>query len=232
LSDQTTRFKAVLFDLDGTLIEFKFPVKESRLAMFNFLKRNGYKVDHLKENIRTQELFDEAEAQWSASERKKEMHAFPDLKLSLFRILDDFESESIKLSKPLPGCLDAMESLHEAGISMGVVTNSGRAPAISILSDYGYLPYMEVVITRNDIPRMKPSPDGLFEARNLLELENKDMLYVGDSVLDIEAAKSAKIKCASIPTGSFPLEALQRLSPDYILSSMKELEELVLSNRS
>ncbi len=232
MSESSQKFKAVLFDLDGTLIEFKFPIKESRLAMFNFLKRNGYEVDHYTDHMRTQDMIDDVENQWSASERLKEQHTFADLKLSLYRILDDFEFESIKLSKPLPGCLETIKKLSATGIQIGIVTNSGRLPVISVISDYGYFPYMEVVITRNDTSRMKPRPDGLLDAVKLLELEPKDVLYVGDSVLDIEAARDAGIKCASIPTGLYSSETLQKLSPDFVLGTMQDLEKFVLPNRS
>ena len=232
MTEHHEKFKAVLFDLDGTLIEFKFPVRESRIAMFDFLRRNGYNVEHFNDDMRTQDLIDEAEIQWSRSEKLKGLHTFVDLRESLFRILDDFEFESIGSSKPLPGCLNTLRKISETGLTMGLVTNSGRAPVISILSDYGFLPYMEVVITRNEMTRMKPSPDGLLEATRLLQLEPSDILYVGDSVLDIEAANRAGIKCASIPTGSYPVESLRKMSPDFIFETMRDLESILLSNRS
>ena len=232
MTESLQKFKAVLFDLDGTLIEFKFPIKESRLAMFDFLKRNGYEVDHFTDHMKTQDMIDDAESQWSRSERLKEQHTFADLRLSLFRILDDFEFESIKISKPLPGCLETIKKISAAGILIGIVTNSGRLPVTSVISDYGYLPYMEVVITRNDTSRMKPRPDGLLDAAKLLELEPKDILYVGDSFLDIEAARQAGIKCVSIPTGLYTSETLRKLSPDFVMETMQDLEKFVLSNQS
>ena len=232
MSEHHEKFKAVLFDLDGTLIEFKFPVRESRFAMFDFLRINGYKVEHLKDNMRTQDLIDEADSQWSGSEKLKDLHTFTDLRESLFRILDDFEFESIKSSKPVLGCRNTLQKINEIGLTMGMVTNSGRAPVISILSDYGFLPYMEVVVTRNEMTRMKPSPDGLLEAARLLQLEPRDILYVGDSVLDIEAASKAGMKCASIPAGYYSTEALRKMSPDFIFETIQDLENILVSNRS
>ena len=79
---------------------------------------------------------------------------------------------------------------------------------------------------------MKPRPDGLLDAAKLLELEPKDILYVGDSVLDIEAARQAGIKCVSIPTGLYTSETLRKLSPDFVMDTMQDLEEFVLSNQS
>ena len=47
--------------------------------MFDFLKRNEYKVDHFTDHMRTQDLLDDAETQWTGSERLKEQHTFADL---------------------------------------------------------------------------------------------------------------------------------------------------------
>lgn len=200
--------------------------------MFDFLKRNGYRVDNFHDHLLTQDLIEAIHVQWSTSEKLKELHTFIDLKESLFHILDDFEYDSLRSSKPLPGCLQAIQQINEAGIQTGIVTNSGRGPVISILSDFGYLPYMEVVVTRNEMARMKPRADGLLEAKRLFQLETEDFLYVGDSVLDIQAAREAGMKCASIATGLHTTETLQKMAPDYFLESMQDLERLVLPNRS
>lgn len=230
--ERRKRFKAVLFDLDGTLIEFKFPIKESRRAMINLLELNGYNVGHLDDHIRTQDLIDSVREQWTGSPRLRKEHSFVEVRENLYRLLDGFEFDSIKSSKPLTGCLDMIRKLNEAGILTGIVTNSGRAPVNSILSEYGYLPYMKVVITRDEMARMKPRPDGLLAARDLLKLDNDELLYVGDSVLDIEAAKEAGIRCASIASGIFTTETLLENEPDFLLKSLDELERILLFDRS
>lgn len=232
MTESPNNFKAVLFDLDGTLIEFKFPVKESRRAMIDFLKRNGYQTDNLNDYMRTQDLFDDIQNQWYSSQKLAEMHTFPDLRESLFRILDDFEYDSHKESRPLRGCLDLIKKLNEAGIQTGLVTNSGRGSVISVLSDYGYLEYMEVVVTRNDMKRMKPRPDGLLEAMKLLQLGPEDLLYVGDSILDIEASRQAGIKCAVISSGLYSSDVLRQKNPDFILESIEDVAKIVLADRS
>jgi FMN phosphatase YigB (HAD superfamily) len=53
-----------LFDLDGTLIEFKFPVRESRILMLDFLRKRGYRISNFNENIRTQALIEQALEEW------------------------------------------------------------------------------------------------------------------------------------------------------------------------
>lgn len=226
-----TRFKAVLFDLDGTLIEFKFPIRESRHAMIQFLKQSGFDVTHLSESMRTQEMVDSICAQWHNSDILRSID-FVELKSRLYHILDDFEFKSMPTAKPLPDCLKVIGKLRQFGSLVGIVTNSGRGPVQVILEEYGFLPYMNLVITRNEMSRMKPSPDGLLQAQKILGLKSEDILYVGDSVLDIESARSANIRCASVLTGLHPAEELRRLSPDYVMESLSDVEKLVIQTTS
>ena len=220
-------FKAVLFDLDGTLIEFKFPVRESRRALFDFLKQSGFDVSRFTETMRTQDLIDSAYVQWKNSPALQARH-LSDVKSNLYQILDSFEYKSMPTAKPFPNSLKVIAKIRQTGSLAGVVTNSGRGPAQAILDDYGFLPYMNLVITRNEMTKMKPSPDGLLEAKRILSFEIGDIIYVGDSVLDIESARKAKITCASVPTGSHPVEQFRKLSPDYMLEKLSDIEKLVI----
>lgn len=221
------RFKAVLFDLDGTLIEFKFPVKKSRRALFDFLRRSKFDVNRFTETMRTQDLIDAVHQQWTAS-RNPKSQPFDDVKSSLYRILDQFEYKSMSTARPFANSLYVIQKIRRKGGIVGIVTNSGRGPVQAILENNRFLPFVSLVITRNEMGRMKPSPDGLLEAKRILGLETQDILYVGDSVLDIESAKSAKITCASIPTGIHRADELRNLSPDYMLERLSDIEKLVI----
>lgn len=224
-------FKAVLFDLDGTLIEFKFPVEESRHALLDFLKHSGFNVNQFNETMRTQDLVDGARLQWEKSNNLKS-RPFNVVKANLYEILDGFEYKSMATARPFPNSLAVIEKIKQTGILVGIVTNSGRGPVQEILDKHGFRPYLNIVITRDEMERMKPSPDGLLKAQKLLDVETRDIIYVGDSVLDIESARSAQVKCASVPTGSHPADELRKLSPDYFLEELSDIEKLVIPNTS
>jgi HAD superfamily hydrolase (TIGR01509 family) len=123
-------------------------------------------------------------------------------------------------------------ALRRQGLLTGVVTNTGRIPAISVLSRFGFLPYLDIVVSRNEAARMKPSPDMLNEAKRQLALSSSQILYVGDSLLDIEAAKAAEIKIASVPTGTYSKEQLKTFCPDFMLENVYDLERIITENRS
>jgi len=74
---------------------------------------------------------------------------------------------------------------------------------------------------------MKPKPDGLLKALDLLSLSKDELLYVGDSVLDIQAADAAGVRIASVATGNYSRERLGAEGADLIMSSISELPALL-----
>jgi len=228
LHHKPTPFKAVLFDLDGTLVEFKFKVKESRIAMIDFLKGRRYNSTAWSESMRTQDIIDQAQEQWKASKGLQLDHDFEAIRASIFRILDGFEFEALSQARPHEGSVYILKRIKHAEILTGIVTNSGRAPVESVISEFGFTPYLSVLITRNEMEKLKPNPHGLIKAMKELRVTPEETLYVGDSTIDIEAAKLANMKCASVSTGLYHIDALKKFSPDYAVKRLEELEAIVL----
>lgn len=221
-------FKSVLFDLDGTLVEFKFKVKESRVAMIEFLKSKNYDSTPWADNMKTQEIIDQALEQWKNSEELQRAHDFKDIHSELFHILDGFEFEALSQARPHNDSVSILRKIKHAEILTGIVTNSGRAPVESVIKEFGFEPYLSVLVTRNEMEKLKPNPHGLIYAMEQLQVTPEESLYVGDSTIDIQAARLAKMKCASVSTGLYHIDALKKLSPDYAVRSLEELEDIVL----
>ena len=225
-----SNFKAILFDLDGTLVEFKFKVKESRLAMIELLKKEGFDSSPWSEIMRTQEIIDNAREQWKASPVLKARKSFEKIQSEIFRLLDDFEFEGLSQSRPHSDAVPILKKVKHAEILTGIVTNSGRAPVESILTEFGFSPYLSVVITRNEMEKLKPHPHGLLRAMKELGVVAEESLYVGDSVIDVQAARLAQMRCATVSTGTYQFDALLKLAPDYAFRKLEELEQAVLSS--
>ncbi len=218
----------MLFDLDGTLVEFKFRVKESRVAMIDLLKEKNYVSSSWTDTMRTQEIIDQAEQQWKNSKELQSEHRFEDVRSAIFHLLDTFEFEALSQTHPYADSVHILRKLKHAEILTGIVTNSGRAPVESVVKEFGFEPYLSILVTRNDMEKLKPHPHGLVYAMKVLRASPEESLYVGDSTIDIEAAKLAMMKCASVATGLYHVDALRKFSPDYAISSLQELEPILL----
>lgn len=221
-------FKAVLFDLDGTLVEFKFKVKESRIAMIELLEKLKYDSGKWTDSMRTQEIIDGAEDQWRNSPDLQRLHNFEEVRGEIFKLLDGFEFEALSEARPHKDSVYILRKLKHSEILTGIVTNSGRAPVESVITEFGFEPYLSILITRNEMEKLKPNPHGLLLAMKKLRATGEESLYVGDSTIDIEAARLAKMKCASVSTGLYRIDALRKFSPDYAINSLEELEAIVL----
>ena len=78
-------------------------------------------------------------------------------------------------------------------------------------------------LTREDTRAMKPSPEGLIEAVSIVSLPPEDVYYVGDSPLDVVAAKAAGVKMVSVTTGNYSAERLRSEGADYVIASLSQL---------
>ena len=220
-------FKAVLFDLDGTLVEFKFKVKESREAMIELLASKGFDIDRFAGLPSSQALFNEVQRQIDESERLSSSYTFARVREELSELLNGFERIALSEARPHPGSLGTVKRIMERGVTTAIVTNSGRGPVESLLSAFGFLPYLSLVITRDEAGKLKPEPDGILVALARLGVGPGDAVYVGDSVLDIQASRRAGVQCVSVATGLYRAETLMAERPDFLISRIEELEEIL-----
>src|SRR5881296_2299510 len=116
--------RAVIFDVDGTLVTFTFDVVGSRAAIIRELLRRGYSTSSLTTTSATQEILDSAKEQIDSGRVKDD---YENLRSRVFSMLDRFELDSAREAKPLQGISRTLEALRLSSIRLGALTNSGRA---------------------------------------------------------------------------------------------------------
>lgn len=210
---------AAVFDMDGTLVTFKFDVKGTRKAILEELGKRGYDTSALDMISPTQRILDVVKVQ--AEERGDGEYAA--VRAEIFSILDAFESKSAILTLPFPGAKEALLGLKERGVRLAVLTNSGRGAAAVALGAPGLTDLFEFVLTREDTDTMKPRPEGLLMAVSRLGLPKEFVAYVGDSLLDVQAAQAAGVRLISVATGNYPRERLVEAGSSTIVSSLSEV---------
>jgi HAD superfamily hydrolase (TIGR01509 family) len=90
-----------------------------------------------------------------------------------------------------PGLAEALEELA-VDFPLALATNRGLS-AFDLLSHFGVRQYFSTVVTRKDVAHPKPCPDVLHEVGRRLDRKAHEMLFVGDSLLDFEAARRARV---------------------------------------
>ncbi len=213
-----------MFDIDGTLVAFKFDVKGTRKAIIEELSKKGFDTSELDMTTPTQTMVDAARMQVGSGKVRAD---FAEVRARLYSILDASEMESSKAASVFPGTRETLEYLKSKTVRLAVLTNSGRMAAAEILRRAGLQDCFEFVLCRDDVSMMKPRPDGLVMAISLLGMPRDQIFYVGDSKYDIIAAKEAGLKVVAVPLGNYSGAKLREEGADYVISSISELPRLL-----
>ncbi len=132
----------------------------------------------------------------------------------------------------MPGASEALRSLHERGLRLGICSNKPVEFTNELLAYFDVTRYVDVVLGPEDVPHPKPAPDMLREALSRLRLPATEALYVGDMTVDIQTARSAGVAVWVVPTGSDELETLRRAKPDRLLQNLDELRRIFTGERT
>jgi HAD superfamily hydrolase (TIGR01509 family) len=222
--------RGIIFDLDGTLISLHVDGMAFRREIAQELTRSGFRLDLIEANSKglyIQDMLDLAKSQIDQGLVKAD---YDGVRRRTFQALDELEVGWIRLSQLLPGAEDILSRLvgeGKAPITIALLTNSGRAATRYAMETLGFKRYFQKTFTRDDLPAMKPRPEGITAALKALGLAESEVLYVGDSPTDIIAARGAGIRIASVASGRYDVDAMRKLGPDFVLGSLSELEDLV-----
>ena len=118
--------------------------------------------------------------------------------------------------------LAVLQRLAGDGYRLGIVTDSNHF-VVSQLTGLAGCPPIEVIITRDEAPARKPSPSGIELALRRLGLGPHAAVYVGDNPIDIQAAHGAGVRAFGITTGASLREDLLPHGPHAVLDSLSQL---------
>lgn len=210
------KFKCVLFDLDGTLIDttplIMSSFRHTFRHHFNCEKEDAELVRFL--GIPLSKAFGE-----TCPGMEEEMictyREFNE------RVHDTYVGVFLSVT-------DALRELKEKGVLLGVVTSKRRAIALRGMKLFGLDEFMNVFVSCEDTKRHKPEGDPVVKALEILGIEDKSsVLYVGDSPYDILCARNAGVSSAAVDWSFLEREELSKYEPDFFLDSPLDLLKLV-----
>jgi phosphoglycolate phosphatase len=127
------------------------------------------------------------------------------------------------LTRLIAGARETVVALRRAGLKLGIVSQKLRYRLEELLRREGLLQSFEAIIGAEDIEAFKPDPSGLLLAVEQLGATSATALYVGDTVIDAEAARRAGVPFVAVLTGVTPSEAFASHQPRAILDSVTDL---------
>lgn len=212
--------KAILIDMDGTITKFNLDYMWMRRAALQLLDEAGLWRPNFSDQMSIYAMLSELRGSIS-NERLDE------IKKRIYEKVETIESKAAEQAELMPGAKEALNELIRMKKKIVVVTNNGRLGTDRTLERLNLLGVFDVVITRDDVDELKPDPGIVFKALNLTRAKADEAILVGDAIIDIKAAKAASVRCVAVPTGPFPAARLLQEEPDFVVSSLLDVPELV-----
>jgi phosphoglycolate phosphatase len=214
------QIEAVLFDLDGTLIDTDDRQTEALARRLEIISRLLPNRDPAQAARR---VILKAEGPISRVLTLLDTAGMDDNFFALVDRLRRFKGERpIHNLQMVPGAKTALRAL-EGRYRLGIVTTRGQREAEAFLVQFQLADLFEVVITHESTPRLKPHPEPVRYAAEVLSLSPERCVMVGDTTVDVAAAKKAGVWAIGVLCGFGEWEELKEAGADLILESPAEL---------
>jgi len=213
------KFEAVLFDLDGTLLD----TLDDMLAAINFcLEQHGIE---LLDAARAKSLIGHGVDRFVASAvGPAPGHVSSSVALSYNRYLERFGFER---TRPYPGVEDLIQKLRDQGLALAVVTNKRESAARAMLDNFfGKRAFREIRGAREGFP-LKPDPAGARAVLDALRVNSKQSVVVGDTEVDIALAEALGATSIAVTWGFRARSFLASTAATHVVDHVEELRLLL-----
>lgn len=210
--------RAVVFDLDGTLLDSYAAIHECLSLVLEAFGRPPVTPGETRRMVGhgLEVLVARAVGETNVVEGVR-----------IFR--ERYETVGPETSTLLPGADAVTRRLVDAGIPLAIASNKPARFSREILGALGLLSRFAFVAGPDDGFPPKPAPHMVFMALATLGVRGVESVYVGDMPVDVATARAAAIPVIAVPTGSATEAELEAASPDLLIRSLNELPGVLLS---
>jgi pyrophosphatase PpaX len=212
---------AVLFDLDGTLIDSI----ELILASYRHTM-----AEHGRGPV--------PDAEWMrgvGTPLRVQLGRWADTPEDLQALVDTYRAYNLanhdRMISAFPGVVELVRALRVRGLRTGVVTSKNRDGAARGLRLVGLASAIEIIVAADDVERPKPHPEPVCLAVESLGADPRRTLFVGDSIHDLTSGRDAGVLTGAVLWGPFARAELEVGQPDYWFEHPDDLRNLLLDRQ-
>lgn len=212
------KIKAVIFDLDGTLLNTLDDLADSvnrTMQKFGFKTRS---IDEIRKFVGNG-----VGLLIKRSMPEKEEEHFEKC-LEMFRA--DYSANMRNKTAPYEGIVELLKELRKKNLKIAVVSNKFDG-AVKELCDFYFKDLIDKPVGESEKVRKKPAPDSVLNVLDYFNITNNEAIYVGDSDVDIDTAKNAKVKSVGVTWGFRSEDLLKEHGAEYIVNEPCEILELI-----
>ena len=213
--------KLVIFDLDGTLLNTIADLAESANYALKQLDYPTHPVDAIRTFVGNgiNKLLERA---LPAHEQTEE---------NIMRMRSHFvpyyDIHNADLSTPYPGIVSLLEDLQAKGILIAVASNKYQEATVKLVKQYfPNIDFVEILGQREGI-NVKPDPSIVFDILKKADVSKEDVLYVGDSGVDMQTAINAGVDAVGVTWGFRPQAELESFRPMGLIDKAEDLLEFI-----
>jgi len=216
--------KAVVFDLDGTLMDSKIDYEKMGNRIRELLVSRG-----LPEPLEDRRKVYRVISGGAATLRE---YGLPEASLEatlteMETIMNDIELEALDAMELKPYAREVVAELHGVGLGLGVATRSHREYTLRGLKRHDMLRFFHQVVARDDVPYPKPDPRHLLYTIRLLGVDPGDTLFIGDTTTDLQTADAAGVDFIGYWRDESWAQRLMEGGCSRIVKDLREIPRLV-----
>ncbi len=216
------KYKAAIFDLDGTLLN---TILDIATPVNIVLEKYGFPT-HEIENFRY--LIGNGIANLVYRALPNEVAETTLYSKVLDEVLEEYQKHLNKSTKPYDGIIAMLRNLTDIGVSINIVSNKADEFMDEVIEQYFTDFNFDFVFgARRGVP-LKPNPHSILEIMSELELDSDECVFIGDSDADMQAAKNADVYAVGVNWGFRGREELLQNGADIVIDTPHELKNIFI----
>ena len=211
--------KAVLFDLDGTIVDTVGAYVEiARVAADAY----GFEIteQHVRASLCSGSNF------WKGIVPEAHPDGAAVRKALSARAAREWLRVLRERGKLFDGLADTLDALERKGVALAIVSGA-RPEVLELLREGDLLARFDAVILGAVVARPKPDPEGILKALDALGVAPEDAIYVGDAPIDIQASRAAGVRAVAVLSGAGDSALLSSHEPDRLIASHAKLADII-----
>ncbi len=217
--------RAVVFDLDGTIVKFNIDYRAIRAEVRSFLIKEGMPASVLSLNESIFEMLKKTEI--FMKNNGKTTAKIEEVRRKALAIAEKHEMEAAKTTSLQPGITEVLKTLRDMGLKIGICTVNSQKSVDYILKKFGIGKFFDAVTSRDAVKNVKPNTEHLETTLKALGVNPKEALIVGDSPTDMKCTKELGAIAAALPTGISTQKELAEAGANYIVTTITDIPTLI-----